>query len=198
MPSRLEFLRSLALPATMFALAPSRPATPRLAAALAIRRASSRPRSALDAARPSPWLYPPSLMDHMLHRIREVNGVPPDVRDGLVDFAVDGRTLGRVMPGVAARLCSRGPVFEMSATAAGGSSDGPTALTLGVAAGTTAEERTAAVASVMEGLRDGGYVTGWRDELYPVAERFGASPAFLIERAAAPVLGMMEYGVHVK
>jgi hypothetical protein len=49
----------------------------------------------------------------------------------------------------------------------------------------------------MATLRDEGFVTGWRDELYPVAERFGATPAFLVERAAAGYFGIKGYGVHV-
>jgi len=52
-------------------------------------------------------------------------------------------------------------------------------------------------AVAMATLRDEGFVTGWRDELYPVAERFGATPAFLVERAAAGYFGIKGYGVHV-
>ncbi|KAL7553037.1 hypothetical protein ACHAWF_017171 [Thalassiosira exigua] len=136
--------------------------------------------------------YSPSLMDHMLHRIKAVNHTPYDVQQGILDFSVSGRVLGKVTPKVAERLSSTGgPIFELST-----GTNRPT-LTLGNAAGTTVEQRTRSVKSVMERLRDEGYVTGWRDELYPVAESFGDPPAFLIERAAASLLGVMEYGVHI-
>jgi Domain of unknown function (DUF4743) len=59
------------------------------------------------------------------------------------------------------------------------------------------EMRSAAVGRVLTALRTAGELTGWRDELYPVAPAFGAPPALLVERAAAPHLGMRAYGVHV-
>jgi Domain of unknown function (DUF4743) len=59
------------------------------------------------------------------------------------------------------------------------------------------DARTAAVAEAMQQLRSDGHVPGWRDELYPVAASFGADPMFLVERAAAPILGIKGYGVHV-
>lgn len=70
-------------------------------------------------------------------------------------------------------------------------------LTLSTAAGSTQESRTQAVAKAMEKLRDDGVVTGWRDELYPVGPTFYSEPAFLMERAAVSMLGVMEYGVHI-
>ncbi|KAL7531471.1 hypothetical protein ACHAXR_004061 [Thalassiosira sp. AJA248-18] len=140
--------------------------------------------------------YPPSLMDHMLYRIKEVNNVPYHIQLNLINFTVNGRVLGKVTPKVAERLTSAGsssssPIFELSTA-----TNQPT-LTLGNAAGTTVEQRTKAVASVMEKLHDEGYITGWRDELYPVAESFDSAPLFLIERAAASLLGVLEYGVHI-
>jgi isopentenyldiphosphate isomerase len=70
-------------------------------------------------------------------------------------------------------------------------------LTLSSEVGTSADDRTNAVASVMDHLREDGIVTGWRDELYPVAESFSSPPVFLMERAAVTVLGVLEYGVHI-
>jgi isopentenyldiphosphate isomerase len=134
--------------------------------------------------------YEPSLMDHMLFRINECNHIPHDIN--LVDFVVDGEKLGTVTPKVAERLCNTSPsIFKRA--------DSDSNLTLGKSAGSTPESRTKAVASVMEELRDSGYITGWRDELYPVANNFDqvTSPVFLIERAAASLLGVLEYGVHI-
>ena len=136
--------------------------------------------------------YHPSLMDHMLYRIKEVNNVPYNIQHSLINFTINGRLLGKVTPKVAERLTSTSPIFELST----GCSNQPT-LTLSNAAGTTIEQRTRSVALVMEKLRDAGYLTGWRDELYPVAERFDSPPVFLIERAAASLLGVLEYGVHI-
>ena len=136
--------------------------------------------------------YDPSLMDHMLYRINECNHMPDDI--SLMDFVVDGFKLGRVTPNVARRLCNTSPVFQLA-----NDDSADNALTLGKSAGNTPESRTQAVASVMEELRDSGYITGWRDELYPVSMNFDkvSTPVFLIERAAASLLGVMEYGVHI-
>jgi hypothetical protein len=62
----------------------------------------------------------------------------------------------------------------------------------------TTEARSAAVAGVLGELRSKqGLLSGWRDELYPVAPAFDAPPLLLIERAAAPFFGIRAYGVHV-
>lgn len=103
-------------------------------------------------------------------------------------------------PKVAQRLCTSHPtksepVFQLNTNPEGGITD----LTLAPAVGNTPESRTQAVASVMKNLRDDGYLTGWRDEMYPVVERFDevTTPVFLVERAAASLLGVLEYGVHI-
>lgn len=64
-------------------------------------------------------------------------------------------------------------------------------------AGDTEQTRSAAVAPVMERLRDAGVVTGWRDELFPVNSRYGEPPVLLVERATASQLGIRAYGVHI-
>eukprot|EP00581_Thalassiosira_minuscula_P009537 CAMPEP_0183708460 /NCGR_PEP_ID=MMETSP0737-20130205/4785_1 /TAXON_ID=385413 /ORGANISM="Thalassiosira miniscula, Strain CCMP1093" /LENGTH=396 /DNA_ID=CAMNT_0025936353 /DNA_START=1 /DNA_END=1191 /DNA_ORIENTATION=- len=135
--------------------------------------------------------YPPSLMDHMLYRIEKVNDVPYNIKQSLINFTINGRILGKVTPKVAEKLTSTSPFFELST-----GTNQPT-LTLSNGAGSTVEQRTRSVASVMETLRDSGYISGWRDELYPVAESFGSPPVFLVERAAASLLGVLEYGVHI-
>lgn len=145
----------------------------------------------------STW-YKPSLIDHMLFRIQQCNHIPEHIENTFLNFSVEKKVLGRVTPKVADRLCSVSltsskPVFMLDETST------EPILTLTEAAGTTPESRTAAVASVMNVLRDSGYITGWRDEMYPVAECFDevSSPVFLVERAAAALLGVLEYGVHI-
>jgi 8-oxo-dGTP pyrophosphatase MutT (NUDIX family) len=102
---------------------------------------------------------------------------------------VDGVTLGKVRPRIAQLLCHATPhaVFAMNNST----------LTFSPAVGTTVQARTAAVASVMEALRDQNKMKGWRHELYPVAAGFYDDPVFLMERVAVPWLGCLEYGVHV-
>jgi len=132
------------------------------------------------------------LISDMLQRVRIINDMPDEVRKNAMDFTVDGIRLGKVVSSVADKLCavevdSKGAIFEQK----GGQ------LILSAAAGTSFEARTEAVGFVMEHLREDGIVTGWRNELYPVAETFYSSPAFLMERAAVSLLGVLEYGVHI-
>eukprot|EP00565_Helicotheca_tamesis_P003842 CAMPEP_0185725992 /NCGR_PEP_ID=MMETSP1171-20130828/2109_1 /TAXON_ID=374046 /ORGANISM="Helicotheca tamensis, Strain CCMP826" /LENGTH=356 /DNA_ID=CAMNT_0028394253 /DNA_START=301 /DNA_END=1371 /DNA_ORIENTATION=- len=144
-----------------------------------------------------------SLVSDMLYRIRECNTpIPRDV----IEFCVDGKTLGKVTPNLAKLLCSysdketESPVFQLTTKEGDKSvSTSPSRriLTLGEEAGTTCISRTNAIMSVMEQLRDDGFISGWRDELYPIAEGFYDEPLLLIERAAVPFVGGLEYGVHI-
>lgn len=138
-------------------------------------------------------------MSDMLGRIRECNYMPGEVRDELVNFVADGKTLGKATRKVARLLCSSSPsgdpIFRMEEARPG--TDGSETLTLTAAAGRTCESRTEAVMSVMENLRSRGVIGGWRDELYPVSSTFYSEPTLLVERAAAPFLGALEYGIHV-
>ena len=59
------------------------------------------------------------------------------------------------------------------------------------------DSRTAAINTVAQELVERGIVTGWRNELFPVAPRYGAPPLFDLERALVPVLGVKAYGVHL-
>lgn len=158
-------------------------------------------------------------MDHMLYRINEMNVIPSDVQSSLIDFVVDGRILGRVTPQIAQLLTNSHSdsddgqnlgIFELSSSSYNIGKDDQllptsatpattTILTLGYAAGTTFDQRTQSVSSVMTNLHKMGYISGWRNELYPVSDTFDDSkqPMFLIERAAAPILGLLEYGVHI-
>jgi hypothetical protein len=156
-----------------------------------------------------------SFMNHMLYRINEMNIIPSDIQSSLIDFVVDGHVLGRVTPQIAQLLISNKSdagddgqndgIFELSSSSNNGGDDlskpTTTFLTLGTAAGKTFEQRTKSVSKVMTNLHNLGYISGWRNELYPVSDTFDNSkqqqPLFLIERAAAPILGLLEYGVHI-
>lgn len=124
-------------------------------------------------------------MNAMLARIQAVNS---PTTDDFIPFVVDGVPLGQVRPRMAKLFCDTG-VFLMQSSS----------MTLNPAkTGTTCAERTEAVASVTRDFCDRGIITGWRDENYAIKARFDdPDPVFLMERAAVPFLGALEYGVHM-
>lgn len=101
-------------------------------------------------------------------------------------FMVASQHVGWVKPGLAAELGARADVFLHDGTTLSMNADLPDAYT-----------RSAAMADVLAGLRAAGRVPGWRDELYPVNRRFGETPFLVMERAAAPLFGVMAYGVNL-
>jgi 8-oxo-dGTP pyrophosphatase MutT (NUDIX family) len=153
------------------------------------------------------------LLQDALSRIQQVNNMPTDVQNSLwLDFCLDGKVLGRVCPAVANLWCeaSQDQVFVQDVLVAAdeeeddsqsSSSSGHRArrpiLTLHRDIRPTVQARSEAVAQVTQTLRDQGTITGWRDELFPVVTSFHDAPAFLLERAAVPWLGVLEYGVHI-
>lgn len=112
------------------------------------------------------------------------NGAEVAAAGRLVELTCDGSTVGMLRPEFAAHLQQHAAVFRP--TAAGGLELAP-----GLA---TQQQRTDAVAGVLQQLREEGLVSGWRNELYPVVRSFHSEPAFLIERAAAPHFGIKAYG----
>lgn len=148
------------------------------------------------------------LMQDMLYRIRQVNSVPADIRSSLLDFRVNGVKLGQVRPNIAKLLCSisaspvprkdnKDTVGDHAAFCIQWDDSSKAFLTLSPMCGTTFESRSAAVAAVTERLKDQKIITGWRNELFPVAPTFYDDPVFAMERAAVSYLGVIEYGVHV-
>lgn len=95
--------------------------------------------------------------------------------------------MGALRPAFAQRLLARFPKVFVA--------DGD-ALALAADLDNTAT-RTAALDGVLRTLAAEGAITGWRDESYPVAERFGEPPLLLIERAGVPWFGVRAYGVHM-
>ena len=106
-------------------------------------------------------------------------------------WRVGGTDVGLIHPALLPELAKFGDVF-LTETAT--SADPHIALAPSL---TTPAARTAALARVAQALRDAGIVTGWRDEAYPVSSAFGTPPLCTVERAAAPLLGVRAYGVHV-
>jgi 8-oxo-dGTP pyrophosphatase MutT (NUDIX family) len=59
------------------------------------------------------------------------------------------------------------------------------------------DSRSRAVDGALRQLREEGRIPGWREEAFPVAASFHEAPLLRIERAAAPLFGILAYGVHV-
>lgn len=58
-------------------------------------------------------------------------------------------------------------------------------------------ENSTFFAAIFAQMAQDGFISGWRDELYPVAADYQQAPFALIERAAVPVLGVRGYGIHI-
>jgi len=101
-------------------------------------------------------------------------------------FVVAGRHVGWVKPSLAQELAGRADIFRLAGN------DLQMQPTL-----VDAEQRSAAMASVLADLRAQGRISGWRDELYPVNQSFGETPLLVMERAAAPLFGVVAYGVNL-
>ena len=99
-------------------------------------------------------------------------------------WVIDGRTLGRVSHGVARRLADFPEVFVVGHDSV--------ALVSGL---DDFDSRSAAVAEVLLELKARGEIMHWRDEDYPVVERWGETPVLKIERAASALLGTRRFGV---
>jgi hypothetical protein len=61
----------------------------------------------------------------------------------------------------------------------------------------TPEQRSQALAPVLDALHKEGIIDSWVDELYGVTLTYGEKPRFLIERAAVTFFGVRGYGVHL-
>lgn len=110
-------------------------------------------------------------------------------------FLVDGVQVGYISPKISSSLSSYSDVFCMVK-----SNDGEIVqMTLNPKIKTFLE-RTERVAEVMMELRQKdafSTLRGWRDEMYPVMASFDSKPCFMMERSAACLLGVLQYGVHV-
>lgn len=105
-------------------------------------------------------------------------------------FLVAGERLGYVRHDLAAEFGKFPSVFTNS----GGNADGALHVKEHLA---RFDSRTAAINTVAQELAARGIVTGWRNEMFPVAPKFGMAPLFDLERALVPFLGVKAYGVHM-
>ncbi len=61
----------------------------------------------------------------------------------------------------------------------------------------TPQQRSKAVAPVLQALHQSGVIDSWVGEAYAVSHRFEEAPRFLMERAAVSFFGVRGYGVHL-
>jgi 8-oxo-dGTP pyrophosphatase MutT (NUDIX family) len=101
-------------------------------------------------------------------------------------FVVAGRHVGWVTKEFSRRLAARSDIF-----AVGGSR-----VSFADGLGSVAS-RTASMEEFLNELRAEGLLPGWRGELYPVNTTFHEPPLLLVERAAAPLFGLLAYGINV-
>ena len=105
-------------------------------------------------------------------------------------FVVGGTSVGRVLEQSAVALGRYPEVFSVSEDS----------VTLRAEVGTNVQERTIAVARVLDALRAEGSVPmleGWRNELFAIRSSFFAPTELTVERAAAGLFGCPAYGVFV-
>ncbi|XP_074124148.1 uncharacterized protein LOC141543143 [Sminthopsis crassicaudata] len=103
-------------------------------------------------------------------------------------LVVEGQQVGLVGPAVARELQAFPDVFV------------EVAGSLELRGGRCPKERTEAVAKVLAQLRAEGRLVRlaqWRDEAYEVRPSFGAPALLNVERAAAPLLGVLQFGAHL-
>ncbi|PSC70515.1 nudix hydrolase chloroplastic-like isoform X1 [Micractinium conductrix] len=148
--------------------------------------AAAVPPAAVAAAAAPPFDFA-ACIPRFLHWVDFCNsGAAAAAADEFLLLTVGGSAVGFLKPSFAERLLQFPDVFRRDG--------GGLALHPSLA---TQQQRTAAVAGVLEVLRGEGLIEGWRNELYPAVRAFHDEPAFLIERAAAPHFGIKAYGVHI-
>jgi 8-oxo-dGTP pyrophosphatase MutT (NUDIX family) len=107
-------------------------------------------------------------------------------RGTYMPLLVERWTIGWLDAARAARLAAFGDIFDRCGTAIAFRS-----------ALAEPEARTVALDRVARTLAAEGLLTAWRNERYAVARSFGATPLFLLERAAARFFGIETFAAHV-
>jgi 8-oxo-dGTP pyrophosphatase MutT (NUDIX family) len=109
-----------------------------------------------------------------------------DPTDSMLPFTVNGVLVGWMKPAFAAHLDNWPEHFSVR----------PRGVGL-IGTHTTADERSAILADVVESLATSGVIGGWRGEEVAVAESFYAPTLFYIERAASRYFGLTMYASHL-
>ncbi|EFJ50265.1 hypothetical protein VOLCADRAFT_58621 [Volvox carteri f. nagariensis] len=129
-------------------------------------------------------------LNGFIQRVRECNTGLEELHT-LTPFVVDGKEVGKLKPRFVEQTRRFPEVFVVEGT------PGPSGRVSLDADLDSCDKRSAKIADVLDVLRKESFITGWRDELYPVVASFDDTPLLLVERAAATHLGIKAYGVHV-
>ncbi len=105
---------------------------------------------------------------------------------GFLPLCVGASRIGWLRPERAAQLARWPEVFELR--------DDTVAFAAGL---TDAESRSAALAGVLQRLREEGLITGWRDEQYAARNAQTGEELFRFERAARKHFGLTGPAVHL-
>jgi hypothetical protein len=107
-------------------------------------------------------------------------------RSDYMDFVIAGDTMGLMRPEFAKHLLRWGDVFQQQNQQ----------LILNPEL-VDFEQRTQAVAPILQQLHKEGVIPAWIDEPYAVSNQFDEVPRMSVERAATSYLGIRGYGIHV-
>lgn len=118
-----------------------------------------------------------------LQRIQVCHNYDPS---GFLKFVVGDEVMGLTSPTFAENLLQWSDVFQHE----------DDVLRLNPALDNF-DNRTEAVAPIMEKLHQDGVIDTWVDEPYAVSHRFDEQPRMAVERAAASFLGIRSYGIHI-
>ncbi|XP_069503563.1 uncharacterized protein [Ambystoma mexicanum] len=130
--------------------------------------------------------------------IRTMNSfhLPGSSKSACFPFLVEGQQVGSVPVSVAKELSAYPEVFTVYQNADTFPSHQVELNTKLLAY----EQRSAAVHQVLEELRGKNLfqcLNEWRDERYEVMRQFSDQPLMNMERAATPLFGVKQYGVHI-
>jgi 8-oxo-dGTP pyrophosphatase MutT (NUDIX family) len=123
-----------------------------------------------------------SLMSYLEH-IENCNHYNPDL---YIPFSIDRQILGWVDNDFAKYLNRWDEVFSISGS--------EIALNPHIS---TPEQRSKAIAPILESLHKKNVIDSWVGELYAVNQVYGEEPLLLMERAAVSFFGIRGYGVHL-
>jgi len=118
-----------------------------------------------------------------LEHIEKCNHYNPDLYK---PFCIDNKTLGWINKKFAEHLLRWSDVFLISDS---------TVIFNPILS--TPEQRTKAIAPIIEALHKENIIDSWVGELYAVNQNYEEEPLFLMERAAVSYFGIRGYGVHL-
>ena len=131
----------------------------------------------------------PSLARTFLKVVRANNNAA-SAAESARRFVIGGAVVGRVLEQSANALSRFPDVFTVS----------DDTVTLRVEVGNSVQDRSDAVARVLDSLRNEGSIPmleGWRNEQFAIRSSFNAPTELSVERAAAGLFGCPAYGVFV-